>query len=457
MDRATLNGPSDVNASNSSTLLALGDGGVALLVDPTSTILTHYGSLSDADVTRLTEQAMVAGAPHAGTTTFTQSLRPNGAPSKAIPYRFYATPLLVKNVVFGTLIVGVPDRAPAQLHRLLATLLIAAPITLVIAAAGGFWLASRAMRPVRLIAGTARSIGATDLSQRLNLPNRDELGDLAATFDQMLDRLEAAFQRQRRFTSDAGHELRTPLTIVQLELEHARTGSSLSPDVMRALNIIQGENEHMSRLVNDLLILARADSGRAVLGHERLDLSELALNAVERLGALAREQHIALELGDLPDLCVAGDATYLTQMLINVIENAIRYTSGYGHSVRIATGDRAASGKPTAWVRVTDDGPGIASEHLPHLFERFYRVDESRQDIALNGDQPGFERGGSGLGLSIVRWVAQSHGGDVRIESEVGQGSSVEIWLPLASPIEESLATTDAGDALTNGTIEPSG
>ncbi|HEX7103873.1 MAG TPA: HAMP domain-containing sensor histidine kinase [Nitrolancea sp.] len=416
----------------STTPKVLGPGVVAVLLGVTQQVLIRYGDLTDADLKRLSSEVVVIAPPHAGNSSFTDTLSvPHGTSTQTEQYRFYTTPILAKDTLFGTLVVGVPDRAPAQLRRLLLTLLLATPITLLLATAGGYWLAARAMRPVRAISNVARTIGETDLSRRLNLANRDELGELAGTFDRMLDRLEGAFQRQRQFTSDASHELRTPLTIVQLELEHALAGGALSPDVARALKTIQSENVYMSRLVNDLLTLARADSGRAVIGREPLDLSDLALAVVERLAAFAREKEIVLRVGDLPDVEVVGDPFYLTQMLNNIIENAIRYTSGQGHSVSIEAGARSAGGIPQGWVRVSDDGPGVAAEHLPHLFERFYRVDQSRQRVAGDTGQP-VEASGSGLGLSIVKWVATTHGGDVRVTSTPGHGTTVEVWLPLA-------------------------
>jgi signal transduction histidine kinase len=398
--------------------VALGTKGVALLLSTSQQALVRYGDLSDGDLKHLTAEVVVIAPPHAGSSFFTESLSSG-------PYRFYTTPILVKDILYGTLVVGEPDRAPAQLRRLLLTLALVAPITLLLATAGGYWLATRAMRPVRAISSMARGIGATDLSRRLNLPDRDELGELAATFDQMLERLEAAFQRQRQFTSDASHELRTPLTIVQLELEHALASGSLAPETERALRIIRGENEAMARLVDDLLTLARADSGRAVLEHEPLDLSDVTLDAVERLAGFACEHAIALRTGELPELDISGDRPALSRMLRNIIENAIRYTSGHGRSVLVETGTRLSDGMAQGWVRVSDDGSGIAAEHLPHLFERFYRVNQAR------GGEPNADRSGSGLGLSIAHWIATSHGGDIRVESAPGQGTTVEVWLPL--------------------------
>lgn len=408
----------DSKVTKNGSPVALGPNGVALLLSVSQQTQVRYGDLSDADVKRLTTDVVVIAPPHAGSSFFTESLSLG-------PYRFYTTPILVKDILYGTLVVGEPDRAPVQLRRLLLTLLLVAPITLLLATAGGYWLAARAMRPVRAISSMARGIGATDLSRRLNLPDRDELGELAATFDQMLERLEAAFARQRQFTSDASHELRTPLTIVQLELEHALASGELAPETERTLRTIRSENEAMARLVDDLLTLARADSGRAVLEREPLDLSDVTLEAVERLAALACSQAIVLRTGALPEINITGDRLALSRMLRNVIENAIRYTSGHGRLVLVETGTRLAGDTVQAWVCVRDDGPGIAAEHLPHLFERFYRVNQARSG------EPNAERGGSGLGLSIAQWIASAHRGDIRIESAPGCGTTVKVCLPL--------------------------
>ena len=405
---------------------------VAVLVDLSGHVVGRSGAIDDTGV-----QTVVAAVPPVGPlrtsdSYFTRTLPvAPGSSAASQPYRFYSTPILVKDLIFGTLVIGQPDHAPAQLRRLLLTLLLAAPLTLLVAAAGGYWLAARAMRPVRLVTATVQEISATDLHRRLHLPGRDEVSTLAATFDRMLDRLEAAFQQQRQFTSDASHELRTPLTVVQLEVERALADPALPAHLTRALDAVRHENAYMSRLVNDLLVLARADAGRAVLQPEVLDLSDLALAAVERLAAVARERRVVLAVGELPELAVVGDRVYLTQLLVNVIENGIKYTAGYGRSVLVEAGRDAASDGEQAWVRVRDTGPGIAPEHLPHLFERFYRVDAARSGDDEPGGQPGSGPGGSGLGLSIAGWVARAHGGEIRVQSEIGSGSTFEIRLPL--------------------------
>ncbi|WIG61187.1 MAG: Two-component system sensor histidine kinase [Ktedonobacterales bacterium] len=339
----------------------------------------------------------------------------------------------------GTLVVGRQVDYTSTFDTLVPGLIVAGPITLLIAALGGYWLASRAMRPVRLITRTAREIGETDLSRRLHLKRHDEMGELASTFDRMLARLEAAFDRQRQFTADASHELRTPLTVVNLEVNRALAQRRSPEEYERALQVVQAENDYMSRLVANLLTLARADAGEAALRFERVDLGDVALEVVERLAPLAREHDITLAVGELPELTVAGDRMYLTHMLSNLVENAIKYTAGTGTRVGVATCAATRDGSAWACVRVEDDGPGIAPEHLPHLFERFYRVDTARSQSG-DDDTPD----GSGLGLAIAQWVAHSHGGDVQVRSDVGSGTTFEVWLPLSPPLHAGTGTGSA-------------
>ncbi|MBO0795867.1 MAG: HAMP domain-containing histidine kinase, partial [Ktedonobacteraceae bacterium] len=267
----------------------------------------------------------------------------------------------------------------------------------------------------------------TDLRRRLHFKRRDEFGELAATFDQMLDRLEAAFKRQAQFTADASHELRTPLTIIDLEINRALTQLQRPEEYRQVLELLQSENEQMAAIVNSLLLLARADTGKMTLEKQEVDLGDLVLASVERLLPLARQSQVTLATGDLPELLVSGDPQYLCRMLTNLIENAIKYTSGVGKRVHV---ELAREGERRGVVRVRDDGPGIAEEHLPYLFDRFYRVDRARtrQERLEGGDKPG----GSGLGLAIVQWIVQAHGGEVYVESRVGAGSLFAVYLPLS-------------------------
>src|SRR5437763_772092 len=293
----------------------------------------------------------------------------NGWWAKENDYRILLTPVLNQNARVASLLVGLPRHSP--IIPFLAIWLFHGTLALLVAAIGGYWLAGKALRPVKMITRTANEINATDLRRRLHLKRRDEFGELAATFDQMLARLEAAFKRQSQFTADASHELRTPLTIIDLEINRALTQLERPEEYRQILEQIQAENEQMTYIVNNLLTLARADTGQLVLQREVVDVSDIALACVERLLSLAQQSHITLSTGTLPELLVCGDPQYLSRMLMNLIENAIKYSSGIGTRVHVELGCRQ---ERWAVVRVQDDGPGIAEEHLPSLFERFYRV-----------------------------------------------------------------------------------
>ncbi|HEX7737307.1 MAG TPA: HAMP domain-containing sensor histidine kinase [Ktedonobacteraceae bacterium] len=350
--------------------------------------------------------------------------------TKDSSYQVLITPVLNQNAHVATLLVGLPLQSSSL--PLLTIWLFHGTMALVVSALGGYWLAGRALRPVKKITRMANEMNASDLRRRLHLQRRDEFGELAATFDHMLARLEAAFKRQTRFTADASHELRTPLTIIDLEINRALTQFERPEDYRRVLEQIQAENAQMTSIVNSLLLLARADTGQVTLDLQEVDLSDLALASVERLVPLARESQITLAISDLPEMLVRGDPQYLGQVLTNLIENGIKYSSGIGKRVSVSL---ACEQGRWGIVRVQDDGPGIAEEHLPSLFERFYRVDKAR---ARGQKSAGHEEpGGSGLGLSIVQWIVQVHGGQIRVTSTIGAGSLFEVRLPLLKPAEE--------------------
>lgn len=404
-----------------------------LIVDAHGAVVQQLGPLTKADIPPL-QQAAQGAINNTGLqeselpVAFTYAIQ---APPATLThkYQYVVTPLQLREGINLLIILGSPLDS-SRLYQLLMTLVFGSLGLLLLALGGGYWLAGRAMKPVQIITHTARQISDTDLSKRLKLGGHDELSELADTFDQMLDRLQAGFERQRQFTADASHELRTPLTIIELEASRALGYTRTAAEYESALMTIKSENELMSHMVNDLLTLARMDAGQTQLRSELLDLSDVALEVVERLSPLAKQRHVALLAGELPTIMVQGDRLLLSQMLTNLVENAIKYSVLAPHSqaqVQVETG--CDSG---AWVRVHDNGPGIPAELIPKLFDRFYRVDEARggsEDTAL--DEPDKPRpNGSGLGLSIVQWIVKSHAGAVKVTSECGRGSTFEVRLP---------------------------
>jgi signal transduction histidine kinase len=353
------------------------------------------------------------------------------ADNAEIEYLAMVVPIVADRRPVGYFLIANPVDPDNTLPRLLFSLVLGVTSTLVIALIGGVWLADRAMQPVKRITHAARTISDTDLSLRLQLNRNDELGELADTFDEMLARLEGSFERQRRFTADASHELRTPLSIVELETGRALAAPRSQAEYERVLSIVRSENQFMTSLVNNLLTLARMDAGQVALRKEEWDLSDITLEVVERLAPLAAKAHVRLSAGELPELPVLGDRQYLTQMITNLVENGIKYTEGEDRRVEVSTGWRFSPGGDQAWVRVCDNGPGIPPEHIPLLFDRFYQVDRSRTHQNEGEGESDTSLPGAGLGLSIARWVAVAHTGDIHVESELGTGTVFNVILPL--------------------------
>jgi len=412
---------------------------VALFDASNEKIIQQIGPITSQDVNQLVSHWKTTNAAD-GPFAYQLAGISSAGKGNSQQYFFLMTPVQVLGYGSVILVMGTPLDPGGQLPALFITLLLASLATLLIAMVGGYWLAGRAMSPVKKITQAAREIGETDLRRRLHLRGHDELGELADTFDDMLARLQAAFDRQRQFTADASHELRTPLTIVDLEADRALSKRRSPEEYERALTVIKSENEYMSRMVSELLTLARMDAGQTMIKSEEVDLSDLALEVVDRLHSLARRRGVELTTGELPELLVKGDRQFLMQMLTNLVENGIKYSEGPNQSVQVETGFNNNEKTPLAWVKVSDHGPGIPAEDLPLIFERFYRVDKARsrepegsQDPAEDDSRPV----GSGLGLSIVQWIVKAHGGQVRVESELGKGATFTVELPLVSaPVE---------------------
>jgi heavy metal sensor kinase len=301
------------------------------------------------------------------------------------------------------------------LWTLAAILAMGVPVAIGLALGGGYFLAGRVLAPVGAMAETARKITAESLTARLAVDNpHDEFGRLASVFNDTLARLQEAFEQLRRFTADASHELRTPLTAVRSVGEVALQRSLTAQGYRDVIGSMLEEVDRLTRLVENLLTLTRAESGRIPLTYEVVDLGELTASVVENLRVLAEDKEQALEV-DTVAANVHCDPAILRQGLINLLHNAIKFTASNG-AIRVVVSTRS-SGEVV--IAVKDTGPGISAVHRERIFERFYRVDSGRSS----------ETGGVGLGLAIARWAVEANGGRIEVDSEEGTGSVFRIVL----------------------------
>mgnify|MGYP000347782281 FL=1 len=336
--------------------------------------------------------------------------------------RLVTVPILEGGRMLGIVQVGSPlEGIEEALDQLLLILLVAVPLVLVVASLGGSFLANKALRPVDEITRTAQRIGSGDLSQRISLEGRldDEIGRLVSTFNEMIGRLESSFLQIKRFTADASHELKTPLTVLKGEIEVGLKRQRRPEEYRRVLASCLEEVDRMSRIVDDLLTLARADMGALQLQKERVDLGEVAEDVWRSLGRMAEEKGLHFTFQRDGEVAVWGDKDRLRQLLVNLVDNALKYTPP-GGEVRL----RVERDDTLALLTIQDTGEGIPPEDQERVFERFYRVDKARSR----------QRGGTGLGLSICKWIAEAHGGKISLESEVGKGSTFVVQLPLLAP-----------------------
>lgn len=314
------------------------------------------------------------------------------------------------------------------LHGLLLTLAIYTPFIVFLAIGGGYWLMRRSLRPVDEITERAEGITSSNLSERLPLIRTgDELERLSTALNRMIGRLEDAFHHINRFSADASHELRTPLTILQLELEGIVHNHPLSASLEDQIGSALEETHRMSRIVESLLTISRLDAGEAKLDRSRLDLSDLATSTADEVRVLAQDKSIALCSSTEENVCVEGDRTRLQQVVANLIDNAIKYTPE-GGTVEV----RVRREADKALLEVSDNGVGIPTTAIPHVFERFYRVDKARSRAS----------GGAGLGLSIVKAICTAHGGEISVASEEGQGSCFRVELPLSALFDDTEPAT---------------
>ncbi len=308
-------------------------------------------------------------------------------------------------------------------RRVLIVLGIAIPLALLLGSFGGLLLANQALSPVDRITCAAEQIAKGDLTERVPMPANastklDEIGRLAATFNHMISRLQAAFERQKQFTSDASHELRTPLAVMRGDMEIALRRERSPEEYQRVLGSNLEEIVRLTRLIEDLLMLARADSGRVELRCEPVDLNKLCQQMADYITPLAQQRDQTLSY-DSPnaEITVNADLQRIKQMLLNLLDNAIKYTPPGGS---VTLGLKTENNQ--AVVTVADTGRGIPAEDLPHIFERFFRRSAKTSDRTAAG---------FGLGLSIVKWIVDSHDGQIEINSQQGAGTTFIVKLPL--------------------------
>jgi heavy metal sensor kinase len=317
-------------------------------------------------------------------------------------------------VEFGTLL----DPVEVMLNHLFLQLIIGLPLAIVIITTGGYILVRRALMPVERITRAAERITQYNLSERLPVSETgDELEHLSISLNRMIGRLDDAFQNSKRFVADASHELRTPLTVLRAELENLVEDSRLDAEVRERAASMFEEAIRLSRIVEQLLTLSRLDAGEAQAERVRFDLANLAKTTAEQMSLLAEDKNISINYDASQSVPVEGDSARLKQVVVNLLDNAIKYTPQNG---RIQL--RVHTDKGHAVLEVEDNGVGIPREALPHVFERFYRVDQSR-----SGDSEG-----AGLGLSIAKSICSAHGAEIEATSVPSVGSCFRIKLPLS-------------------------
>ncbi len=377
-------------------------------------------------------QIIALGSPHLAGQALDQAGLNTREPTRRnvnvldIPFRVLSYPVTTGSTIIGYIQVGQPIVYLQEAESRAAVVMILGSAFAFIASLFlGNALIERALHPIEDIASVASQITTgDDLSRRIPYSGPpDELGRLAVIFNATLGRLEALFQAQRRFVADVSHELRTPLTVIQGNVDIIRR---YGPDT-EALEAIAEESKRMTRLVGDLLLLAQADAGELPLITQSLELDTLLLTVYEQVRVLAGENGPAVTLGRFEPVRVQADPDRLKQLLLNLASNAVKHTHA-GGTVTLSVWPDG----PEALMTVADTGEGIPAEDLPHVFERFYRVDKARAR----------KQGGAGLGLSIAQWIAEAHNGRITVTSAAGAGTTFTIRLPRQIPPPETLAET---------------
>ena len=337
------------------------------------------------------------------------------------PQRVYLSPLANgkdqnKLLVFHSL-----REQNRLMARLAGIFFVSLPISLILAGFGGYFLARKSLAPMVEMGRQAAQIGAQNLHERIQIKNKtDELGDLAAVFNELLSRLDASFEQQRRFMADASHELRTPLAIVRGEAEVALSKDDrTTAEYKESLSILHDESKRLTKIVEDLFTLARADAGQFNAAFAPVYLDEIVGEAVRSMRVLAERQNIGISVSGATEMSFNGDESLLRRLFLNLLDNAVKY-SRPGGKVSVD----CISTEMELQIDISDNGIGIPQDEQPKIFERFYRVDKAR----VRGDETATS--GAGLGLSIARWIAEIHNGKITLASTGEDGSVFTVIFP---------------------------
>ncbi|HUI74819.1 MAG TPA: heavy metal sensor histidine kinase [Candidatus Acidoferrum sp.] len=337
-------------------------------------------------------------------------------------YRSYARRFQANDKTYALFVIESLHREEEFLEAVRDTFAFTIPLAILLAGIGGYFLARRSLSPVVAMSAKAGRISASNLHERLPVKHeKDELGHLAVSFNQLLDRLDDSFERQKRFVADASHELRTPVAILcgEAEVALSRPDRTLE-DYRGSLDVLRAEAAHLKRLVEDLFTLARADAGQYPLSPADFYLDELVTGCCHTIRTLALAKQINITCESPQELLIRADEALLRRMLLNLLDNAIKYTPA-GGSVTV----RCARGESEYRLSVSDTGCGISPELQPRIFERFFRADRARGR--------GENDGGAGLGLAICRWIAEIHRGRIEFRGSQSEGSTFIVHLPVSS------------------------
>jgi len=301
------------------------------------------------------------------------------------------------------------------LKNLRLIMFVSVPFYMMLASLGGFFLASRALRPIDRMTKIAKEISKGDLSRRIKLEDtHDEVGRLAETFDDMLDKLESSIRKERQFASDASHELRTPIAVINAQVEQALSSKRKISDYREALKTVGNEGRKMNHIISQLIMIYRSEEGRYKFNFEVIELNETIRDIVEEFRTITDSKKINIDFNPKEQIKLKADQTLITRLFINLIENAMNYTGDNG---KIKINTWVANGLANATI--DDTGIGIAEKDIPYIFDRFYQAESSRSG------------NGTGLGLSIVKWIIDVHKGQIDVKSNLDKGTTFTIKLPL--------------------------